>query len=80
MIAKIHRKAKLLKLLDPFETSIINKETKKYKKDYVGQNGYLIKQMFFSSAGHNETLYDMEFEDGQVWCVEKKQIKILKEK
>ena len=79
MITKIHEKAKFLQLVDPYETKIFNKQTEKYKKDYVGQKGYLIKKCLFMRLNHKDILYDMKFDDGQVWCVEPKQIKILKE-
>ena len=74
------QKARLLYLIDRYEESLVNHVTGKHKEDYVGQIGNVThKQNICVLVGTNKYLYDIEFNDGAIFCVDREQIEFVKE-
>ncbi len=70
-------KARLLYLTDKYEYELIS-STGKHKEDYVGQIGNVThKQNICVLVGTNKYLYDIEFNDGARFCVEREQIDFI---
>lgn len=61
-------RVKFIKLIHTYEDFLVNKNGKR-KKDYIGQIGIVIH---ITTMGQGE-LYDVQFDDGQVWCLDKSQ-------
>lgn len=73
------RKARLLYLTDKYEEELIS-ITGKYKEDYIGQVGNVThKQNICVLVGTTRYLYDIEFNDGARFCVDREQIEFVKE-
>lgn len=71
------QKARLLYLTAKYEYDLIG-STGKHKEDYVGQVGNVThKQNICVLVGTNKYLYDIEFEDGARFCVEREQIEFV---
>lgn len=70
-------KARLLCLTDKYEDDLIS-NTGKYKEDYVGQIGNIVHQQNICVlVGTTRYLYDIEFNDGARFCVEREQIEFV---
>ena len=73
------QKARLLYLTDKYEDDLIS-STGKYKEDYIGQIGNIVHQQDICVlVGTNRYLYDIEFNDGARFCVEREQIEFVGE-
>lgn len=73
------QKARLLYLVDKYENELIS-STGKYKEDYVGKIGKVAhRQNLYSLLGCVRYLYDIEFEDGARFCVEREQIEFVED-
>lgn len=73
------QKARLLYITDKCENKLIS-STGKHKEDYVGQVGNVVhKQNICVLVGTNKYLYDIEFNDGARFCVEREQIEFIEE-
>lgn len=71
------QKARLLYLTDKYEDDLIC-NTGKYKEDYIGQIGNIVHQQDICVlVGTNRYLYDIEFNDGARFCVEREQIEFV---
>ena len=72
------QKARLLYLVDKYEESLVNHVTGKYKRDYIGKIGNVVhKQNICGIVNSNECLYDIEFDDGVRFCVDREQIEFV---
>ena len=66
------QKARLLYLNDKYEELLTNRITDKYKSYYVGKIGNVVhKQNIRGIVNSNEYLYDIEFDDGARFCVDR---------
>ena len=73
------QKARLLYFTDKYEDDLIS-STGKHKEDYVGQVGNIThKQNICVLVGTNKYLYDIEFNDGARFCVDREQIEFVRE-
>lgn len=73
------QKARLLYLDDKYEEELIS-IAGKHKEDYIGQVGNVThKQNICVLVGTNKYLYDIEFNDGARFCVDREQIEFVKE-
>lgn len=73
------QKARLLYLTDKYEDDLIS-STGKHKEDYIGQVGNVThKQNICVLVGTNKYLYDIKFNDGAKFCVEREQIEFVGE-
>lgn len=73
------RKARLLYLTDKYEEKLIS-STGKYKEDYIGQVGNIVHQQNICVlVGTTRYLYDIEFNDGARFCVDREQIEFVAE-
>lgn len=71
------RKARLLCLTDRYEDDIIS-STGKYKEDYIGKVGSITHtQKMLTGNGSATNLFDIEFNDGARFCVEREQIEFV---
>lgn len=74
------QKARLLYLNDKYEELLTNRITGKYKSYYVGKIGNVVhKQNIRGIVSSNEYLYDIEFDDGARFCVDREQIEFVGE-
>lgn len=72
-------KARLLCLDDKYEDDLIS-STGKYKEDYIGQVGNIVHQQNICVlVGTTKYLYDIEFNDGAIFCVDREQIEFVEE-
>lgn len=72
-------KARLLCLTDKYEDDLIS-STGKHKEDYIGQVGDIVHQQNICVlVGTNKCLYDIEFNDGARFCVEREQIEFVED-
>lgn len=72
------QKARLLYLNDKYEELLTNRITGKYKSYYVGKIGNVVhKQNIRGIVSSNEYLYDIEFDDGARFCVDREQIEFV---
>lgn len=70
-------KIKLLNLTDGYEHNLIS-STGKPKKEYVGQIGKVIHTCVISKGNYvKPTLYDVQFDDGAIFCLDEDQIKFV---
>lgn len=66
-------------LASPYEEELIS-STGKHKEDYIGQVGNVThKQNICVLVGTTRYLYDIEFNDGARFCVDREQIEFVKE-
>lgn len=73
------QKARLLYLDDKYEEELIS-ITGKHKEDYIGQVGNVThKQNICVLVGTTRYLYDIEFNDGARFCVDREQIEFVTE-
>ena len=73
------QKAILLSLDDTYEEELIS-STGKHKEDYIGQVGNIVHQQNICVlVGTTRYLYDIEFNDGARFCVDREQIEFIKE-
>lgn len=73
------RKARLLYLTDKYEEELIS-ITGKHKEDYIGQVGNIVHQQNICVlVGTTRYLYDIEFNDGAMFCVDREQIEFVAE-
>lgn len=73
------QKARLLYLTDKYEYELIS-STGKHKEDYVGKIGNVAhRQNLYSLLGCVRYLYDIEFEDGVRFCVDREQIEFVED-
>ena len=71
------QKARLLYLTDKYEYELIS-STGKHKEDYVGRVGNIVhKQNICVLVNATRYLYDIEFNDGARFCVEREQIEFV---
>ena len=72
-------KARSLCLDDKYEDDLIS-STGKYKEDYIGQVGNIVHQQNICVlVGTTKYLYDIEFNDGAIFCVDRDQIEFVEE-
>lgn len=70
-------KIKLLSLTDGYEHKLAS-STGKLKKKYVGQIGKVIHTCVISKGNYvKPTLYDVQFDDGAIFCLDEDQIKFV---
>lgn len=73
------RKARLMYLTDKYEEELIS-ITGKHKEDYIGQIGKIRKVLhLYDKTTHWIDLFDIEFDDGARFCVDREQIEFVKE-
>ena len=73
------QKARLLYLDDKYEEELIS-STGKHKEDYIVQVGNVThKQNICVLVGTTRYLYDIEFNDGARFCVDREQIEFIEE-
>lgn len=73
----MYTKVKLLSLTDGYERKLIS-STGKLKKEYVGQIGKVIHTCVISKGNYvKPTLYDVQFDDGAIFCLDEDQIKFV---
>lgn len=73
------RKARLLYLTDKYEEKLIS-STGKHKEDYIGQIGKICKVLhLYDKTTHWIDLFDIEFDDGAMFCVDREQIEFVTE-
>ena len=73
------QKARLLYLDDKYEEELIS-STGKHKEDYIGQVGNVTNKLNICVlVGTTRYLYDIEFNDGARFCVDREQIEFVKE-
>lgn len=73
------RKARLLCLTDRYEDDLIS-STGKHKEDYIGRVGNIVHQQDICVlVGTKRYLYDIEFNDGARFCVDREQIEFVGE-
>lgn len=70
-------KVKLLSLTDGYEHKLVS-STGKLKKEYIGQIGKVIHTYVISKGNYvKPTLYDVQFDDGAIFCLDEDQIKFV---
>lgn len=70
-------KIKLLSLTDGYEHKLVS-STGKLKKEYIGQIGKVIHTCVISKGNYvKPTLYDVQFDDGAIFCLDEDQIKFV---
>lgn len=70
-------KVKLLSLTDGYEHKLVS-STGKLKKEYIGQIGKVIHTCVISKGNYvKPTLYDVQFDDGTIFCLDEDQIKFV---
>lgn len=73
------QKARLLYLTDKYEDDLIS-STGKYKEDYIGQVGSITHvQKMLTGNGSATNLFDIIFEDGARFCVDREQIEFVED-
>lgn len=70
----MERYARYIKLGQEYEQNTKSIKTGKYKSDYLDEVGVVIENYYDRFVGHTT----LEFEDGQRWCFDNKQIKWCK--
>lgn len=70
-------KVKLLSLTDGYEHKLVSSKGK-LKKEYIGQIGKVIHTCVISKGNYvKPTLYDVQFDDGAIFCLDEDQIKFV---
>lgn len=73
----MYTKVKLLSLTDGYEHKLVS-STGKLKKEYIGQIGKVIHTCVISKDHYvKPTLYDVQFDDGAIFCLDEDQIKFV---
>lgn len=73
------RKARLLCLIGKYEYDLIS-STGKSKEDYIGQVGDIVHvHNMLTGNGSATNLFDIEFNDGARFCVEREQIEFVED-
>lgn len=73
----MYTKVKLLSLTDGYEHNL-KSSTGKPKKEYIGQIGKVIHTCVISKGNYvKPTLYDVQFDDGAIFCLDEDQIKFV---
>lgn len=73
------RKARLLCLTDKYEYDLIS-STGKCKEDYIGKVGNIVHQQNICVlVNTTRNLYDIEFNDGARFCVDREQIEFVED-
>lgn len=73
----MYTKVKLLSLTDGYEHKLVS-NTGKLKKEYIGQIGKVIHTCVISKGNYvKPTLYDVQFDDGAIFCLDEDQIKFV---
>ena len=73
----MYTKVKLLSLTDGYEHKLVS-STGKLKKEYIGQIGKVIHTCVISKGNYvKPTLYDVQFDDGTIFCLDEDQIKFV---
>ena len=73
----MYTKVKLLSLTDGYEHKLVS-STGKLKKEYIGQIGKVIHTCVISKGNYvKPTLYDIQFDDGAIFCLDEDQIKFV---
>lgn len=73
----MYTKVKLLSLTDGYEHKLVS-STGKLKKEYIGQIGKVIHMCVISKGNYvKPTLYDVQFDDGAIFCLDEDQIKFV---
>lgn len=74
---KMYTKVKLQSLTDGYERKLVS-STGKLKKEYIGQIGKVIHTCVISKGNYvKPTLYDVQFDDGAIFCLDEDQIKFV---
>ena len=74
---KMYTKVKLPSLTDGYERKLVS-STGKLKKEYIGQIGKVIHTCVISKGNYvKPTLYDVQFDDGAIFCLDEDQIKFV---
>jgi hypothetical protein len=74
------RKAKLLYLIDRYEELLVNHVTGKCKRDYIGKVGNVFSRTSLAAMeGCTRYLYNIEFDDGARFCVDREQIEFVED-
>lgn len=70
---------RLLYLSDKYEYDLIS-STGKLKREYIGKIGKVIHTLFISKGHYlKPILYDVQFGDGAIFCLEREQFEFVKE-
>lgn len=70
-------KVKLLSLTDGYEHKLVSSKGK-LKKEYIGQIGKVIHTCVISKGNYvKPTLYDVQFDDGAIFCLDEDQIRFV---
>lgn len=73
------RKARLLCLIDKYEYDLIS-STGKRKENYIGQVGDIVHvHKTLTGNGSATNLFDIEFNDGARFCIEREQIEFVED-
>lgn len=73
----MYTKVKLLSLTDGYEHKLLS-STGKLKKEYIGQIGKVIHTCVISKGNYvKPTLYDVQFDDGAIFCLDEDQIRFV---
>lgn len=73
----MYTKVKLLSLTDGYEHKLVS-STGKLKKEYIGQIGKVIRTCVISKGNYvKPTLYDVQFDDGAIFCLDEDQIRFV---
>jgi hypothetical protein len=73
----MYTKVKLLSLTDGYEHKLVS-STGKLKKEYIGQIGKVIHTCVISKGNYvKPTLYDVQFDDGAIFCLDEDRIKFV---
>lgn len=73
----MYTKVKLLSLTDGYEHKLVS-STGKLKKEYIGQIGKVIHTCVISKGNYvKPTLYDVQFDDGAIFCLDEDQIRFV---
>lgn len=73
----MYTKVKLMNLTDGYEHKLVSSKGK-LKKEYIGQIGKVIHTCVISKGNYvKPTLYDVQFDDGAIFCLDEDQIKFV---
>lgn len=73
----MYTKVKLMNLTDGYEHKLVSSKGK-FKKEYIGQIGKVIHTCVISKGNYvKPTLYDVQFDDGAIFCLDEDQIKFV---
>ncbi|WP_295567204.1 hypothetical protein [uncultured Holdemanella sp.] len=73
----MYTKVKLLSLTDGYEHKLVS-STGKLKKECIGQIGKVIHTCVISKGNYvKPTLYDVQFDDGAIFCLDEDQIRFV---